>query len=713
MKVSLFKSLLVAAATVVLFASCGPKQESVRVGLDATSPSFVDGKVDLIVALSGQSATNVGVTLTASGSIPASSLTFEKNPSIPAGTTSKTVSVTVDESTLEPGDYEATFSISSVTGADINVAKQSVTVKLTVEAAAIVPEVFISSYSDAFADGKASLKLALSQAAESDVVVNLKVETEMDGYSVLPASALTFTNPATIPAGSLDVTVEVSLDESVLEAGVSYYAILTLASVSENAKLASTKKTAYIEASKALTANLRSDWTVSFDGTTTTDGKVSQNIKVDGVGAEGTYYLFVYSKGVVAEEFDDITEYLVYMEEKAVGPALGTADAYPVKTGNSTWPYTLNVGEYEVWLVGCTAAGHVSGDYATSTFKVEPTSSMLDAYDNWLGDWYLNRTAITIVENDRSDVSYTIQAGDYFIDANLGWNGELQFFVTDPCTAAGGEGFFGYYPAEEEGYINIYSGTAAIGYAVLDETMKAGTVDSTNDGYFLGMAAFTYNETSFTGWGDLEFEFPTKISRPVEDIDPNYTKWLGTWNIEGFSTPLTIAQDMPNESYTLGLFYPSISVTYAYVDFNAETGGLEFNFGAAGGAVTSGGNNYTLYLSGITNDNYVAMGSSDSDLLATATLGSDEQSATIEPNHWLNSSSADTYPVSLGLLGYNSSEGWSNFGMLFNIPTTMTKAEAEPEPTSRVRANASRTLSAGVKVNGARPEARRIANARR
>ena len=713
MKATFFKSALLTLCAVCMLAACNKEKSNVSVSISSTSPSYVDGKVDLIVALSEKSTSAVSATLAVSGTIPEAALSFEKKVTIPAGVTTATVTVTVDQSALEAGSYESEFTIASVTGGEVNASKNSCKVALTVEAAAIIPEVFISSYSDAFADGKASLKLALSQAIESDVVVNFEVVTEMDGYSVLPASALTFANPATIPAGSTEATVEITLDASVLESGVSYYAILSIASVSENAKRGSTKQTAYIEASKVLTANLRGDWTVTFDGTTTTGGKVSQNIKVDGVGAEGTYYLFVYSKGVVAEEFDDITEYLVYMEEKAVGPALGTADAYPVKTGNSTWPYTLNVGEYEVWLVGCTAAGHINGDYATSTFKVEPTSSMLDAYDNWLGDWYLNRTAITIVEKDKSNVSYTIQAGDCFIDANVGWNGELQFFVTDPCTAAGGEGFFGYYPSEEQGYINIYTGTAAIGYAVLDGTGKEGTVDSTNDGFFSGMASFTYNETSYTGWGELDFEFPTKISRPVTELDPNYTKWLGTWNVEGFSTPLTIAQDMPNESYTLGLFYPSISITYAYVDFNAETGGLEFNFGAAGGAVTSGGNNYTLYLSGVTNDNYVAMGSSDSDLLATATLGSDEQSATIEPAHWLNSSSADTYPVSLGLLGYNSSAGWSNFGMLFNIPTTMTKAEAEPEPTSRVRANASRTLSAGVKVNGTRPEARRIANARR
>lgn len=710
MKAKFFKSALLTLCAVCMLAACNKEKSNVSVSISSTSPSYVDGKVDLIVALSEKSTSAVSATLAVSGTIPEAALSFEKKVTIPAGVTTATVTVTVDQSALEAGSYESEFTIASVTGGEVNASKNSCKVALSVEAAAIIPEVFISSYSDAFAEGKASLKLAVSQTIESDIVVNFEVIKEMEGYSVLPAAALSFSNPATIPAGATDATVDITLDPSALEAGISYYAIISLASVSENAKLASTKKTAYIEASKTITANLRSDWTVTFDGTTTTGGKVSQNLKVNGVGADGTYYLFVYSKGVVAEEFENITEYLVYMEEKAIAPALGTANAYPIKKGNSTWSYNLTVEEYEVWLVGCTAAGHVSGDYATSTFKVEPTSSMINAYENWLGDWYLNRTAITIVEKDRSNVSYTIQAGNCFIDANVGWDGELQFFVTDPCTAAGGEGFFGYYPAEEEGYINIYSGTAAIGYAVLDDTGKEGTVDSTNDGFFSGMASFKYNETSYTGWGELDFEFPTKISRPVTELDPNYTKWIGTWNVEGFSTPLTIAQDMPNESYTLGLFYPSISVTYAYVDFNAETGGLEFNFGVAGGAVTSGGNNYTLYLSGITNTNYVAMGSNDSDLLATAALGADEKSATIEPAHWLNSSSEDTYPVSIGLLGYNSSAGWSTFGMHFNIPTTMTKAEEEVTSFG-LRAN--RALPAGAKVNGARPEARRIANTRR
>lgn len=716
MKVSFTKSLLLAFAAVAMLAACH-KQEPSRVGLNATAPSFVDGKVDIIVSLSAAAETNVGITLAASGTIPQSALTFEKNPTIAAGKTAVTVPVTVDASSLEPGNYQATFTIASVTGADINTAKQSATVDLAVEAVAVVPEVSFSAYSEAFVDGKATISLALSQAIDSDVVVNFAVEEEMEGYELVPASALTFSNPVTIPAGSTSLEVNVAVDESVLESGVSYFAVISLSSVSENAKIAATKTKTYIEAKKNLAANARTDWSASYAGeqTDATSGDISSVIAVSGV--QGGYYTFVYSKGVVAEEFESITEYLVYMEEKAIGPAIGTANAYKVKTGDANWLYNrFDVGEYELWVLGCTEAGHLTGDYAHAEFSVAPSAAMVSAYDNWLGDWFLGRTAVTIEEKNRSEVSFTIKAGDIFIDANLGWDGELQFFVTDPCTTAGGQGFFGYYPAEEEGYINIYSGSAAIGRAILDGTLKAANVESTNNGYFTGMATFRYNsEGQITGWGDLDIEFPVSMTRPPESLDENYVKWLGTWNVEGFANPLTIAQDVPNESFTIGLFYPSISVTYAIVDFNAETGGLEFNFGQAGGAVTSGGNNYTLYLSGITNDGYVATGSTTVDLLATAALDAEGKTATITENHYTatrNDAPAEVWPVSLGLLGYNSSAGWSNFGMLFNIPTTMTKQAEEAAGAPAVRSSHMQSIPAGTKVRGEKLRLR-IANPKR
>ena len=389
MKVSLFKSLLVVAATVVLFASCSPKQESVRVGLDATAPSFANGKVDLIVALSGQSATNVGVTLTASGSIPASSLTFEKNPSIPAGTTSKTVSVTVDESTLEPGDYEATFSISSVTGADINVAKQSVTVKLTVEAPVIIPDVSIASYSDAFAEGKATLKLALSQAIDADVVVNFEVVAEMEGYDLVPAEALAFTNPVKIPAGSTSLDVEVALDETKLAGGKSYYAVIAIASVSENAKVAATKTKAYIEAVTALAAELVSSWTLSYAGREeATNGKIYDWILVE--GWTGDYYdVSVFEAGTLQEDFaGDILALMEYNHSSYVGQYLGQYTIDQLLRNEATYcNFTmLDPGSYEVYLFDYRADGSMSGKYATAVFEIEEEEAT-DEYAAVLGQY--------------------------------------------------------------------------------------------------------------------------------------------------------------------------------------------------------------------------------------------------------------------------------------------------------------------------------------
>lgn len=714
MRKTFIKTVLLALGAVALFASCEPKEpvkKDVLVSISASSDKFTDGKVTLNLALSDKSSSDVTATIDASGSIPAAALSFEKSVSIAAGSTSASVPVTVDASALKAGSYETTFTLVSADGAKVDDTKKDCKVSITVEEepAPVIVEVSIADYNDAFENGAAKLTLGLDAAPAKDVVVNLTLVAQMEDYNMVPAAAVSFENPVTIPAGSTSKEVSVTLDESALEIGLSYFAVIEIESVSDNAKKASRGLQAYIEAKRVMATKLMNDWVASYAGEQEIDGVVNSMISVSGV--QGNYYLFVYTKGVVNNEFESIDEYLQYMEEKAIGPVLGTEDAYPIKSGDKQWAYNrFDVGEREIWVLGATPSGHLTGEYVNAEFTVTPTADMLAAYDNWLGEWNLNRTPITISENDRNEVSYVIKAGNYLIDANVGWNGELQFFVTDPCTEAGGEGFFAYYPSEQAGYINIYSGSSAIGRAILDETLKQANVESTRDGYYTGMAVFKYNDESFTGWGDLDIEFPATMKRPAENIDPNYEKWLGTWNVEGFTAPLTIGIDSANETYTMGLFYPGVSTTFAIVDFNAETGNLEFNFSPAGGTVSAGGTSYTLYLCGITNTNFVAMGNTDIDLLATAKLSEDGKTAAIEPNHYMDEGE-ETYAVQLGLLGYNKDSGWSNFGMLFPVPTTMTKQEAASAPAPK--SVGTTAVASGERVAGKALKVRRIANARR
>ena len=166
----------------------------------------------------------------------------------------------------------------------------------------------------------------------------------------------------------------------------------------------------------------------------------------------------------------------------------------------------------------------------------------------------LNGVTITINEESREDFTYTLVAGSYFIDLDLGWDGELNFYVTDPCTEKGGEGIFAYYPSEEAGYINIYSGSLAIGVAVANEDFTRATLISSNNGIeFTGIAAFTYSGNSITGWGDLDIEFPAVLARSVAEESPvksaAYSDFVGNWELNGVA--ITISEKEAGATYTL------------------------------------------------------------------------------------------------------------------------------------------------------------------
>lgn len=680
MKVSFFKLVVLTLGAAAMIAACQPqKGNDVSVSLGASSASFTDGKVDLTVTLSGKSTSAVSASITTAGSLPSSALTFNNKVSIAAGETSATVPVTVDASSLPGGSYEAVFTIASVTGGELNSAKASVTVTLQVSESKSV--VSISSSDTEFGDnGKAKITLALDKAASSDITVNLELLNDPE-FEMIPAEAISFSNPVTIAAGSTQKEVEFTLDKTKLTKGVTSYAIVSIKSVSENAELDARKNQAVISATVSIVANLRSDWSVRYGGDMEYEGGTYSAIIPAGTGSD-SYYIQVYTKGAVAQAFASVTEYLLDLENQVIA-TLGTADAEQIKSGEHAWLYDrFYLGEYEVWLIGCTASGHITGDYTKAEFTIEPSASMIAAYENWKGTWLLNRTEIEVKEKSKAEFTYTITFGPNTINARLSIDGALEFIPTVPCVAAGNVGFMGYYPAEEAGYISLYSGTEPVGVATLDESGTKGVVESTFDGYFDGMATLTISGNQVTGWGDFDCEFPGTIARPVpeDQVDPNYKKWLGTWNVSGFSLPLTLAQDVANESYTFGLFYSGISSTYAYVQWNKDNNQLEFNFGAGGGNVSASGTTYSLYLCGIENTGYVAMGDDNTDLLATAALDASGSSATITPNHYEgqddSGAAVDAYPTKLGLLGYNSSSGWANFGMLFDVPTTMTLQSA-------------------------------------
>ena len=436
---------MLALCAVCLFAACNKEKEvSVNVSINATSPSFVDGKVDLIVSLSGKSASAVSATIAVSGNIPETALTLDKKVNIAAGGTTATIPVTVNADALEAGDYEAVFSIASVTGGEVNSSKSSCKVSLKVEAVVIIPDVFIQSNSESFTDGKATMKLALSQAAAEDIAVTFSFVSEYEGYSVIGSDALTFDNPVTIPAGSVTKDVEITLDESKLEVGDNVAGIV-IDKIEGPGKKASTKQTAWIFAVGALKAEEVTTWKLSYAGRDkATNGKVYDWILVE--GWTGDYYdVSVFEEGTLASVNGDVTVVMQYMYDNYVGKYLGQYTIDQLLRSQATYCNfsILDPGNYEVYLVDYTKAGAMTGKYAMATITVEEEEAT-DEFNAILGVYNLTSSGYHAEYNNgwtypNSDVNME----NVYIYPNVN---NLSYVVYFPEWSASSQKYF-YYPA--------------------------------------------------------------------------------------------------------------------------------------------------------------------------------------------------------------------------------------------------------------------------
>jgi len=554
MKTSFFKTALLALGTLLMLASCEFNQNKVLVGISASSTSFSNGKVDLVVSLSEASSKDVQAEISYTGNIP--SFDYSAVATVKAGASSVKVPVSVDVDKLQPGTYEATFTIETVNGGQINASANSVTVSLTKDAPEVIPVVVtISQYSETFESGKASFILSLDKAAEADVTVNFTVETEVEGAVAIPAEALSFENPAVIAAGSTSKQVEVTLDMAAVQKGISNYAVIAIASVSENAKVAGSRTKTYIEANIPLTANLRSDWTVTFDGEVAVEDGIAHGITIFGPGEDEAYYIFVYQAGLVGKYFgEDVTNYIETMEGY-VAEAMGTEDAYNMKSGGNQWLYNpFTVGSYEVWVLGCSASGHLTGDYGVGTFSVEPTAEVLEAYNKWLGEWNVTRQSLTdkwVISENVPGVSFYIQGidggnstiADILVEADYDAANDAIVLYTQDCkewTYNGKTytiGLLGLFNGA-----NLVSGdfelgtvtrtgenTATITSGGSQVTLSSGTYDVS------GMTFFAYDSTGngYVFNSQIFYQWPETMDKIVAiDDDPVYNAFLGSWNIK-------------------------------------------------------------------------------------------------------------------------------------------------------------------------------------
>lgn len=577
---AIIRFVLLTLGATALLASCNLfNKEEAFVSISSKTPSFVDGKATLTVSLSEAASKSVSAAITVAGTVPSDKIICPKSVVIAAGSLSEDIPVEVNVDALEAGNYEASFKLSEVQGAKLDPSKDAVTLTLSKEAE-VVAEVFISSASESFASNKAKFTLALDKAVKSPVTVNLEVLTNVEGFFAIPAASLSFTNPVTIAAGSTSAEVEVALDPANIRKGVSQYAVISIASA-VNAQVATTKTKAYIEANIPLTANLRSDWTVSFAGEIEEEGVVNHGITVAGVGSNTTFYLFVEDKGTIASLFPDGMDSFVRSLNDIVVSNLGTEDAFEIFKGDGT---ILNkkvpVGEYEIWLMGCDAEGYLNGDYATNTFTIEPTAEMKAAYPQFLGEWTLSDPKLTwTIAEKVFGYSYTVtglEGMDWPVTAYLNDDLELVFptqdildsyEVTDnngtkhDCTVA----LYGIDNDPNGGY--FWTGNYSIAYGKIDDNnnivLTGGKViDNSNKEYDLGTMIFIAQEKNGTGAWSLSGSacgLPNLLINPANietETSPvvaaSFNDFIGVWDFDGDPIEVTAGSEANTYNFVIG-----------------------------------------------------------------------------------------------------------------------------------------------------------------
>jgi hypothetical protein len=272
----------------------------------------------------------------------------------------------------------------------------------------------------------------------------------------------------------------------------------------------------------------------------------------------------------------------------------------------------FDFGKYYLFAVGLDTDGRLTGKYAVTTFEKESPYTAA-AYEDFLGEWtYTSASGSetwTIKEKENGK-TYTIEGiakgavtngggvpvAEY--DAENGtmtisqqtlgspWTYDYQgmsLVFTDYLTSAW---YSGGNPKDNSSYM-------------LDPLICTAMKDK-NDGHIdlipsedeygplEGIGFFADSPDGYTWNYYAASKLPGKLTKGAQEMDPNYAKWLGTWEIErqamafngtewvSSGDPVTdkwtIAEDTANESFTITGFYGKGDSFPVIASFDAASG---------------------------------------------------------------------------------------------------------------------------------------------
>lgn len=459
MNKNIFKYAVVAITAGVLAVSCVKEKDNdsaiqtpVMVSISA-DPYFVGSSAQVKATLTQALDFPVTVSLAAGTTLSKdyttridSELLFLGDIIIPAGETEGTATVSVNNSRLEKGKYEAEIVAVGAKGA--NMSSKNAANILLLQGVSTASLSFASNFD---ASGEATFTVSLDMYSEEDCTVTIsQFNFDIAGYTNVPPMAYSFDKEIVIKAGETEATGKVNIDLDALYDTGRYVGGLQIRAISSEKpeKFEVSDKAYYAGvAYNFVVPKKNRDWTIMYLGTQVVSNTPREVFYVSGVGGYLDYMIsasdqeevnsYIYPDVIVAEN-----EYLApYIQAGYTIDKLCPSDVekgYAYVTAKKRAP-----GTYKVWIVAVSDQGVCTGEYSTLEFTVEEEPEPTDAYKAWIGNWTVGSTA----EDEEPvviSISQNVVNESYYIDYLEGLD-----TVTDYMSATA--------DFEADGSISIYA----------------------------------------------------------------------------------------------------------------------------------------------------------------------------------------------------------------------------------------------------------------
>ena len=420
------KVLGILAFAAGVFASCTKSEVEVPagqlVGIWVDNANFASNSAEVKLQLQSKAVSPVTVNLgtyqttpSFGKQIPASMLSIPESVVIAAGDSIAKVPVTVNPSSLEAGKYQAIVAITKASGADVLSNRSSVALNLVY--GDIRPEVTLEAAIDDYLGDEAELTVKITGPFLHETPATVKLAVASD--SEVPAAALAFEPTVQIAAGKGSATVPVTIDRSKVTKGGLVNAIFEVVSVSDNVIDASEK--ASFPVFNVVPA-VASAWNGRYYGAIEQGGKTYDAFIISGV-TDAYWDLSIVEKP--AEGEIDPADIIFGVQEafeaycaRYSGNTRAEILYYLYYAGNYNPLLTARGGgQYIGYIVGLDENGIATGNYTSFEFEIE-SKDPLPAYAQWIGNWDLDGTEISIAQ-DQVNKTYTIQGLEMGIDETL------------------------------------------------------------------------------------------------------------------------------------------------------------------------------------------------------------------------------------------------------------------------------------------------------